>query len=357
MASADISNFLATDKVPDTIFGIPIVSREEDYTEEDAMFFRDHPEAGGYYDMGDEDNETPLDNTPPPDEKGVVPDEPVQPAGGDLPPAQMEGGVQAAVKGGSAGNIMAATNERGRDFSLLFERKPKTQTVNGRVYYVPEKDSAGNYDINGYRYWLDRSGKLRPHTNAGRISAELYADSVRATDRDIDSIVGGISRTFGLSDSLDSRVSTALRDAVFAGGGETIKRESPVTLPEGGVLKASPNFHGIVRSLRERGLGADDAFGVAMMLEQDTYGGTNYRRYAARGGLVADALGASEDPTAKRFADAYRSGWDSAELRGDGRSTEEDAFGTNYARHTAGMREARKVADELGLVYSGKGKK
>lgn len=48
-----MSNFLATDKVPDTIFGIPVVSRREDYTEADLAFFRDHPEAGGYYDMGE----------------------------------------------------------------------------------------------------------------------------------------------------------------------------------------------------------------------------------------------------------------------------------------------------------------
>ena len=46
-------NFLATDKVPDTIFGIPIVSRREDYTEADIAFFKEHPEAGGYYDMGE----------------------------------------------------------------------------------------------------------------------------------------------------------------------------------------------------------------------------------------------------------------------------------------------------------------
>ena len=50
----EMSNFLATDKVPDTIFGIPIVSRREDYTDVDIAFFKEHPEAGGYYDMGDE---------------------------------------------------------------------------------------------------------------------------------------------------------------------------------------------------------------------------------------------------------------------------------------------------------------
>lgn len=55
-----MSNFLATDKVPDTLFGIPVVSRREDYTEADLRFFKDHPEAGGYYDMGEE---TPEDGS------------------------------------------------------------------------------------------------------------------------------------------------------------------------------------------------------------------------------------------------------------------------------------------------------
>ena len=58
MADENMSNFLATDKVPDTIFGIPIVSRREDYTERDIEFFKEHPEAGGYYDMGDEAEES-----------------------------------------------------------------------------------------------------------------------------------------------------------------------------------------------------------------------------------------------------------------------------------------------------------
>ena len=53
MADGNMGNFLATDKVPDTIFGIPVVSRKEDYTEADLAFFKDHPEAGGYYDMGE----------------------------------------------------------------------------------------------------------------------------------------------------------------------------------------------------------------------------------------------------------------------------------------------------------------
>ena len=49
-----MSSFLATDDVPQTLFGIPIVSDEPQHTEADLEFFRNHPEAGGYYDMGDE---------------------------------------------------------------------------------------------------------------------------------------------------------------------------------------------------------------------------------------------------------------------------------------------------------------
>lgn len=56
---AQSRNFLATDEVPETIFGIPVVAREEDYTPEDLAFFRKHPEAGGYYDLGDGEEQPP----------------------------------------------------------------------------------------------------------------------------------------------------------------------------------------------------------------------------------------------------------------------------------------------------------
>lgn len=46
-------NFLATDRVSETIFGIPVVASKGQYTKADIEFFRRHPEAGGYYDMGD----------------------------------------------------------------------------------------------------------------------------------------------------------------------------------------------------------------------------------------------------------------------------------------------------------------
>lgn len=50
---ARLTNFLATDNVPETLFGVPVVT--QDYTPEDLAFFKAHPEAGGYYEI---DNET-----------------------------------------------------------------------------------------------------------------------------------------------------------------------------------------------------------------------------------------------------------------------------------------------------------
>lgn len=44
-------NFLATDEVPDSLFGFKVVSRPEDYLDSDRKFFNQHPRAGGFYDL------------------------------------------------------------------------------------------------------------------------------------------------------------------------------------------------------------------------------------------------------------------------------------------------------------------
>ena len=49
----NFKNFLATDKVPESIFGYPVVQRAEDYTPEDVEFFRANPKAAGFYDLED----------------------------------------------------------------------------------------------------------------------------------------------------------------------------------------------------------------------------------------------------------------------------------------------------------------
>lgn len=58
MANKELSNFLATDEVPESLFGIPIVASPEQYTESDIAFFEEHPRAGGFYELGDEDTDT-----------------------------------------------------------------------------------------------------------------------------------------------------------------------------------------------------------------------------------------------------------------------------------------------------------
>lgn len=50
------TNFLASDDVPESIFGIPIVQDESRYTERDIEFFKENPKAAGFYDMGDEED-------------------------------------------------------------------------------------------------------------------------------------------------------------------------------------------------------------------------------------------------------------------------------------------------------------
>lgn len=71
-------NFLATDEVPKTLFGVPIVADPDEYTDADLAFFRKNPEAGGYYDLGSED---PWDATP---DDGTAEGAPVQDSGGGV---------------------------------------------------------------------------------------------------------------------------------------------------------------------------------------------------------------------------------------------------------------------------------
>lgn len=64
----NFGNFLAQDNVPDTLFGVKVV--KDGYTEEDLQFFRDHPEAGGYYDLGEDAEPPEPPAEPPPGEGG-----------------------------------------------------------------------------------------------------------------------------------------------------------------------------------------------------------------------------------------------------------------------------------------------
>lgn len=126
------SNFLATDDVPETLFGIPVVS--QDYTEEDLEFFKRNPKAAGFYDLGDE-SEYPPDDPPP----------------GDGPMSETADVdedrriVQQAAGGG---------NTRGGktyDTSLTREQEAKYQAWRSTLPKPLQYE--GDYDLRGY--WLD----------------------------------------------------------------------------------------------------------------------------------------------------------------------------------------------------------
>lgn len=117
---AQSRNFLATDEVPESIFGIPVVAREEDYTPEDIAFFRKHPEAGGYYDMGD----------------------------GEQPPGEPAGEqpMQAASKGGDAETFdTPIPKELQAKYDAWYAQLPKN------LQYT------GDYDLQGA--WLEKLGQ------------------------------------------------------------------------------------------------------------------------------------------------------------------------------------------------------
>jgi predicted NAD-dependent protein-ADP-ribosyltransferase YbiA (DUF1768 family) len=123
------SNFLATDDVPETLFGIPVVS--QDYTEKDLEFFKRNPKAAGFYDLGD-DNEEPPPEEPPPEEP------PPDDGGGG-------GGSSAAAKGGKAEEFMKRNPS-------LFSHVKSFEKMREEPY-----EDVGGYAI-GYGAHLDKDG-------------------------------------------------------------------------------------------------------------------------------------------------------------------------------------------------------
>lgn len=179
MADSNMSNFLATDKVPDTIFGIPVVSRREDYTEADIAFFRDHPEAGGYYDMGEG---TPEDGS----EEGA----PVQ---DDMP----------------VGDSVA--------FTIPMEGNDRT--------VVTFKDKRGNthYRIgHGFvdYYWKDDGNGGRMKAAVTKDTKELTAAELAFAAREkMKDVHAGLKRRFRESwDSLSDGQKVVLADLAYHGG-------------------------------------------------------------------------------------------------------------------------------------------
>ena len=126
------SNFLATDDVPETLFGIPVVS--QDYTEEDLEFFKRNPKAAGFYDLGDE-SEDPPEEPPPGD-------------GSMSETADVDEGRRIVQQAAGGGNTIG---EETYDTSLTREQEAKYQAW--RSMLPKPLQYEGDYDLRGY--WLD----------------------------------------------------------------------------------------------------------------------------------------------------------------------------------------------------------
>ena len=144
----DFVNFLATDKVPASIFGIPVVQDESQYTEKDLEFFKRNPKAAGFYDLGDEGGgEEPSPEEPPPE-------------GGPGP-------EQGVAKGGEAEAFMKRNPS-------LFSHVKSFEKMREEPY-----EDVGGYAI-GYGAHLDKDGK--PVTKDTAAIDEATATSMLARD-------------------------------------------------------------------------------------------------------------------------------------------------------------------------------
>lgn len=143
-----ISNFLATDKVPDTIFGIPVVSRRDSYSEKDIAFFKEHPEAGGYYDMGDENEDTSSAEEVPAQGMGEV--QPREPFGEGIP--------QMAAKGG-------------KTYDTVIPKEREAEYLAWRATLPKPLQYEGDYDLRGY--WMD------PDTKKTAVTGDHFIDKYK----------------------------------------------------------------------------------------------------------------------------------------------------------------------------------
>ena len=300
-----MSNFLATDKVPETLFGFEVVSKN--YTDEDLAFFKEYPEAGGYYDM---ENKNETEPTPP-----------------DIP------------TGGNKGALFAGTPATNADYSTSFETPADRRVENGKVYYYPTQDKKKNWDVNGYRrYWSAKQRKMIAHTKAGRIPEAAFLEGKKRSDAETEERTTAVYKAYGVDPKkLGEGTKRAAWDIVFNTGGDDFKNHSP-------------KFTRIVDTLAKQ-MSREDAFTMAMALEQDSYGNTNYRRMSSRGAGIVDDMAASKNKVLRDFATSYKEGWGGA-TESPVAAMNEEAYGTTWAKHAAGMNAASAVADRLGLEYS-----
>lgn len=290
--SREFGNFLATDRVPETLFGVPVVASPESYTEADVRFFEEHPEAGGYYDLG---AGTPDD--------GTAEGAPVQ---ADEPPKFDR-----------------------RAFAMSFEqalKKTKETLPDGtEVTYVhPQLDNDRQWTAGGYHYFKGHStGALVEHTNEKRITWDQWADGADMMDAIF------TRQSSETADELGIPRGSAGEDVLWDLAFNLKKYKKQLS------KKGSPNLYAKADRLKAafpRSYGA-----VALLLESASYG-KNDRRNIARGAHILDGMRRSGDPDERFVAGAFDKIY---------KSTKEPKTGTReqriLARHKAALGALEKA--------------
>lgn len=288
-------NFLATDKVPDTIFGIPVISRKEDYTEADLRFFEEHPEAGGYYDLGEDEEGTPEDGT-------------------------MEG---APVQADVPKRIVR------RKFAMKFEQPLVWKSVDGNDYVYPKKDKDGQITAGGYRYFLSESDNtLKKHTTLGRMRWDQWAKAADLQDEEFTQKSSDTSKAWGVRN--DGAVGDVLWDLAFNMGTDKYVETMSDSVSKSLAAK---------RAKYAKAYGAETGTAVALLSEILTYG-ENKRRKMARADLLLNEL--RESVAGRSFAMAFDGG-----ARGVPRDRKLTAEDMDYRRYEAGVAALdRQLGDE-----------
>ena len=339
---ANSRNFLATDKVPDTIFGIPIVSKREDYTEEDIAFFKEHPEAGGYYDMGEG---TPEDGS----DEGA----PVQ---ADYPPVKPPENYGVLYINGASDEQRNAWIRGGsqRQYSQNFEFKPGEKLDvrtyrqrDGSLTYMvkPRSDRNGNYDAGGYRYFKNKTtGKYVANSNDKEMSLAQYLENADQFDRDSAAKTTEIMAGIGIDgEDIRNLVNDHLFVSGIEGGAELLSR--------GG----SPTMFRRFDALRKVGVDENDAFRMAWLSEADTYHRGNDRRVLGRSADMLTALRKSGNDVVKRFLKAFDDGAAAVPYDRSSKSRTEEK--QRMDAHRAGQKALADSLDRIGESRRKKGTK
>lgn len=384
-------NFLASDKVPESIFGYPVVQREEDYTPEDLEFFRKNPKAAGFYDLedGDETNAAGFYDLEDGDEADAAEKggeaQPVLAFYGKRPDGTWKGtgwlGELKLPGGGVAGEYSVGVGIDGKE-TLIPTLTPNLSKDEIRLMVndiipggkkVPDAILSKAVAHARARLAEGRS----PFKNDGMDPRRGFAmgfeqpldlrDGFVYPKKDADGQItaGGYRYFYGRSDGIRKAHSNLNRmtyaqwlrnadmaDAEYASFAEGLAKswgDSPDGAAAGFLFdvafnsknyqrllskEGSPRLYATMEQLRPVYKGKAGA--LALLSESDTYG-TNRNRSMARGRLILSELQRSGDPGLRKIAEAYDTAYETAP------GTGKTADAREQGRHEEGLKAVRKL--------------